>query len=330
MNSRMTDVLLGIVFFGALIGLGVATIVLSDFKFGVQRHDVVVLSPDVGYLQAGDPVLIFGMPSGKVTNIRRLPAPQEVAMGTGRTEACTVAIDVRLDVDLYEQLPVDSRFIIEDRGLLGGKLIRVEAGISKQLVPRDAPLVAITSVSALQSAGEIIAENRDSVRRAVESLVQMLEQGNRSGGLLGALLWDEVLAADVKRTVESITEVTEGLKRGDGTIGKLLREDDMYVEGQVAIGDIKRFFASAGDIVDQVKSGEGTAGKLIYSNEVHDGLLAVSSDLSGTDSVLGILLNDEELAKKFRAIINQVLGAVEDARESSPVQGVGSFLFGTF
>jgi phospholipid/cholesterol/gamma-HCH transport system substrate-binding protein len=326
----MTDVLLGIVFFGALIGLGMATIVLSDFKFGVKRYDVEILSPDVGYLQAGDPVLLFGMPSGKVVDILRLPEPVDVALGSGRTETCTVAIRTRLEVDIYEQLPVDSRLIIEDRGLLGGKLIRVESGSSTQLVERDAALVAITSVSALQSAGEIIAENRNSVRRAVEALVQMLEQGNRSGGLLGALLWDEMLAADFKHGVENISEVTDGLRNGEGTLGKLLRDDEMYDEGQVAIADVQGFFASAKDVSDQIKSGEGTIGKLIYSDDVHGRIIALSDDISGSDSVLGLLLHDEELASKFKSIINQVLGAVEDARESSPVQGVGSFLFGTF
>jgi hypothetical protein len=291
---------------------------------------VEILSPDVGYLQAGDPVLLFGMPSGKVLGIRRLPEPREIALGSGRTAICTVAIDTRLDVDIYEQLPVDSRFIIEDRGLLGGKLIRVEAGTSKQLVVRDAALVAMNSVSALQSAGEIIAENRESVRRAVESLVQMLEQGNHSGGLLGALLWDTSLADGVKRGISNISNLTDGLVAGEGTLGKLFQEDAMYDEGQAAIGDARGLFASFREVGEQIQSGEGTLGKLIYSDELHDSVLAISSDISGTDSVLGMLLHDKELAANFRAIVNQVLGAVEDARESSPVQGVGSFLFGTF
>jgi hypothetical protein len=326
----MTDVLLGLVFFGALIGLGVATIVLSDFKFGVTRHDVEILSPDVGYLQAGDPVLLFGMPSGKVVDIRLLPEPREVPVGGGRTESCTVAISARLDVDIYSRLPVDSRLVIEDRGLLGGKLIRVVSGSSRESVERGTPLVAVNSISALQSAGEVIAENRDSVRRAVEAAVQMLEQGNRSGGLLGALLWDESLAEDFKGGVDNLEELTEGLRRGEGTLGRLLRDDDMYEEGQVALADVKGFFESAAEISDQIRSGEGTIGKLVFSNDLHDSLLALSDDVSGGDSVLGMLLHDEELARKFRAIVDQVLGAVEDARESGPVQSVGSFLFGTF
>ena len=57
MNTRVSDILLGLVFFGALIGLGVATILLSDFRFGVERYEVELISPDVGYLRPGDPSL---------------------------------------------------------------------------------------------------------------------------------------------------------------------------------------------------------------------------------------------------------------------------------
>jgi phospholipid/cholesterol/gamma-HCH transport system substrate-binding protein len=321
MNNRVSDVILGIVFFGALIGLGVATIVLSDFKFGVTRYDVEILSPDVGYLQAGDPVLLFGMPSGKVVNIRRLGQPREVALPGGRPVLCSVAIDARLDVDVYTALPVDSALIIEDRGFLGGKLIRVAAGSSTQMFERGKPLVAFYSVSALQSAGEIIAENREPVRRAFEALVQMLEQGNRGGGLLGALLWDEPMKAAFKSAIDNVADISDGLRRGQGTIGRLLVEDDIYTDAQLTLGNVDGFFASAKEVADRIRSGEGTVGRLIYTDEMHDRLLALSDDLSGDKGLLGALIHDEELATKFRHIVDQVLGAVED---------VGSFLFGTF
>ena len=48
------------------------------------------------------------------------------------------------------------------------------------------------------------------------------------------------------------------------------------------------------------------------------------------DGLLAALIGDEQLADDFRSIMAQVLGAIEDARETTPVQSVGSFLFGTF
>jgi len=330
MNSRMSDVLLGLVFFGGLIGLGVATIILSDFRFGVERHEIEIISPDVGYLRPGDPVLLFGMPAGKVLDLRRLPAPQAVELPDGRTVNCAVAVRCRLDVDVYSTLPRDSRLVIEDRGLLGGKLIRVVTGTSETTFAPGTPLVAESAVSALQSAGEVIDENRENFRRTFDNLTQMVESANRGRGLLGALFYDETLYTRVKTLADDAATISSRLREGQGTLGKLLTQTDLYDSTQAGIGDAKGFFASAKDVVDQVKSGDGTLGKLVYSNDLHDQIAGLASDLRDSKGLLGVLIHDQELATKFRHIVDKVLGAVEDARETSPVMGVGSFLFGTF
>src|SRR6185295_8045547 len=105
-------VILGVVFFGALLGLGAVTIALSDFKFGAPRYDVDLISPDVGYLRAGDPVLLYGMPAGKVQVIQRLSAPRMGTAPDGTQVECRVVIHARFDADVYARLPVDSPIFI--------------------------------------------------------------------------------------------------------------------------------------------------------------------------------------------------------------------------
>jgi phospholipid/cholesterol/gamma-HCH transport system substrate-binding protein len=330
MNSRMSDVLLGLIFFGTLIGLGIATIVLSDFQFGVDRHEVEIISPDVGYLRPGDPVLLFGMPAGKVLDMRRLPEPVDVELPDGRTVTCAVGVRCRLDVDVYSTLPRDSRLIIEDRGLLGGKLIRVVTGTSETFVNPESPLVAESAVSALQSAGELLAENRENVKRTFDNFTQLIESANRGRGLLGALFYDETLNTKVKGFADDAAAISARLRGGQGTIGKLLVQTDMYDTAQSGLGEAKSFLTSAREVVDHVKSGQGTLGKLVYSDDLHDQIDGLVTDLRQSKGLLGALVNDPELATKFRHIVDKVLGAVEDARETSPVMGLGSFIFGTF
>lgn len=330
MNSRMSDVLLGLLFFGAMIGLGLATIVLSDFQFGVEPHEVEIISPDVGYLRPGDPLLIFGMPAGKVLELRRLPEPRKVELNDGREVSCAIGILCRLDVDVYATLPRDSRLIIEDRGLLGGKLIRVVTGTSETTFDRNTPLVAESAISALQSAGELLDENRENVRRTFDNFTQLIESANRGRGLLGALFYDQTLNTRVKSLADDAATISTRLRNGEGTLGKLLTQTDMYDSAQAGIGDAKGLFASAKDVIEHVKTGEGTLGKLVYSNSLYDQFEGLATDLRQSKGLLGALINDEELATKVRHIVEKVLGAVEDARETSPVLGVGSFLFGTF
>jgi ABC-type transporter Mla subunit MlaD len=330
MTSRYTDVLLGLLFFGSLIGLGVATIALSDYQFGEPRYQVEILSPDVGYLRPGDPVLLFGMPAGKVVAIERLPEPESHELTGGWRVECRVRVITSLEVDVYRSLPVDSELIIEDRGLLGGKLIRVETGSSPNYVPRDKPLVAVSAASALQSASEVLSENRENLRRTLDSLTQMVEQANRGGGLLGAMLWDEPLKRNVQETAEDLREAADAIQRGEGTLGRLIMQDDMYTEAQGTVDDAQGFFASAREVADRINAGEGTVGQLVTNDELYESARTFFADVQANKGLLGALIADEELATKFRHIVDQVLGAVEDARESSPVQSAGSFIFGTF
>lgn len=99
MNDRKQDALLGLIFFSALFGLGAVTILLSDFRLGVTLHEVTLLSDDVGFLRTGDPVLVYGMTSGKVTALERLSVPVDVSTADGQLVRCTVAIRATLDLD---------------------------------------------------------------------------------------------------------------------------------------------------------------------------------------------------------------------------------------
>jgi ABC-type transporter Mla subunit MlaD len=232
--SRLTDALLGVVFFGSLIGLGITTIVLSDVKFGVPHYDVDFISPDVGYLRPGDPVLVYGMPSGKVQTIDRLPASKTVTAADGTPAECRVKVRARMELDLYSNLPKDSTIVVEDRGLLGGKLVRIEKGMSDTLWQRDEPLLLIERRSALETAGDVFSENRENVRRTIDNLAQVAEAANHGTGVIGMLLHDEQsandargLLADARGSAAEIRAVAVSLHEGKGLLGALLADQQL-------------------------------------------------------------------------------------------------------
>ncbi len=303
MHTRSSDILLGLVFFGGLIGLGVATIALSDLRLGETQYDLDLYSADVGYLRPGDPVLLYGMPTGKVRDIERLAQPQTLERLDGTPVECAVVIRARLDADVYERLTTTGRIVVEDRGLLGGKLVRIDAGPGGQPLPPGSPLVAELSVSALQATSEILEENRADLRRTLDNLASATDRIGAGEGVLGALVHDDQLAADLRTGVADLRTTAAGLRdvtgrvaRGEGTLGKLVTDDALHTRVNAFFDDIAR-------LSDDVRAGRG---------------------------LLGALVSDEKLAEDFRSIVAQVLGTVEDARESSPVHGVGSLLFGTF
>lgn len=408
MSMRRIDILLGLVFFGALIGLGIVTIVLSDFAFGVERHRVELLSDDVGYLRPGDPILLHGMQSGKVEAIQRLPEMVELPLPegtTGETVPFTVRIIGIMDVDPYAYLRADYEVLIEERGLLGGKLIRIETGdSSRPMTP--GPLLAVATEPITQAASGILRDNRENLMRTIENLAQMTEDARGGEGLVGMLLRDGALQVRVRGIVDDIARVTDRLVSGEGTVGRLLTNSEPFDDLRAATSDLR-------DIAQNVRRGRGTAGKFLTEEDVYGNVLAATADfrslmagvregrgtfgrlatddtlvrsgeqavdnlvaitaglreghgtigrllvdealydtlvatldidLAGTfeeltrvldtaiegRGLLPMLLNDPQLAENFRDIVAQTLGAIEDARETTPVQSLGSFIFGTF
>lgn len=351
MTSRSTDVLLGTLFFGALLALGVATIALSDVRFGAPVYPVEIFTRDAGYLRPGDPVLVDGMPGGKVVDLRRLPEPRPLELPGGRVVECTVAITARLDVDIVGRLPVDSRLLIEDRGLLGGKLIRVAAGVQTRLLEAGQPLVAEAVAPVFQAVGEVISENRERLQYLISDLSLMSDRARRGEGLLGALINDGQLADDARtflrngrETSEHARSIAKSIDEGAGTLGRLVKSDEMWDDGRAALAaweetgaSLARSARGVEELVAGVERGEGNLGKLLKDSALHDRFAALVDDVSALSSdarhgrgLLHALIYDEVLVDDLRRAVALTLGAIEDARESSPVQGFGSFLFGTF
>lgn len=411
MTSTRQDLVLGTIFFAALIGVGAVTIVLSDFSFTTETHRFELYSDDVGYLRPGDPVLLYGMAAGKVETIERLPEPEVLTHPSthpafvGRDVRCTVEIGIKLEVDPLLHLRDDHRITIEDRGLLGGKLVRIEAGLGEQLVSTETVFVAEATDAALRAVGTLIEENREPLNRILENFAEVAEQVNSGAGPLGRLVRDDELGDRVDAIIDNLQTVTNGLAAGEGTIGQLLVDDQLYEDAQVFMSDlraamerVKRGEGSVGKLIqedelydqataimdslqqvaDGLAAGEGTAGKLLADSKLYDDLEATVASIreavdearagKGTigkllvdetlyteatsffetaarvgtrveeiaisvqegEGLLAALLTDKELADDLRNIMDQVLGAIEDARETAPVQSLGSLLFGTF
>ena len=56
----------------------------------------------------------------------------------------------------------------------------------------------------------------------------------------------------------------------------------------------------------------------------------VSEQLADEKGMIGAMINDEDLAIRFRRILNQVSRAIEDAREAAPISNFVQVLLGVF
>jgi hypothetical protein len=59
-------------------------------------------------------------------------------------------------------------------------------------------------------------------------------------------------------------------------------------------------------------------------------LRLTTDQLTRSDGLIGALINDKDMAVRFRRILTQVSRAIEDAREAAPIGNFVQVLLGTF
>lgn len=175
-------------------------------------------------------------------------------------------------------------------------------------------------------------ETKDNVHQVVadlKSIANRLASGTE--GVLGVLLNDRAAAANVQSILRNIDTIVEGAQKGEGIIGRLLRNDELARQFANLVGNLDTLLANVTNpeagAFGALSSDPGTARdiKATLANLRH-----VSDKLASRQGLLGMMINDEDLAVRFRRILTQVSRALEDAREAAPIGNFIQVLLGTF
>jgi phospholipid/cholesterol/gamma-HCH transport system substrate-binding protein len=150
----------------------------------------------------------------------------------------------------------------------------------------------VTNMASVSEKIGPIAEKADSTFTGLQTIVNNVEQGK---GTLGLLVKDETLYQDAKQTVASLKSITTDIEQGKGTLGKLAKDE--------ALGnDLQATMKSVREISDAINKGEGTLGKLV---------------------------KDDTLAKETEKTLKKVQKAAEGIQEQTPISVLGT-IFGFF
>jgi phospholipid/cholesterol/gamma-HCH transport system substrate-binding protein len=169
------------------------------------------------------------------------------------------------------------------------------------------------------------AETRDNLHgflASLRSLGKKLDEG--SDGVLGVLLNDADAARNVQSIVRNLDVIVTDARNGGGIVGKLLRDDELARRFSNLVGNLDALLANLTNAeagaLGALTSDPATARdvKTTLAN-----LRFVSEQLAQKQGLLGAMINDPDLATRFRRILTQVSRAIEDAREAAPI---GSFI----
>ena len=287
MSERSQQVRVGVAFILSLIVLVAGVLWFKNFQFGGRNVRFTVEFPRTSGLVRGDPVEVHGVPSGQVAGIR---------FESGRA---LVTLDLARDVNIYP----DSRFVIENVGIMGQKLVAVYPGTAT--TPVDPTQQNFTGV--YQPGIPEFMSNLEDV------LVSFRRLTNRLEDLLAAV--DDVDKGALRRTLENSETITENTARfmqeTRGELGQAIRNfsaamDDLHrtlngreakldtllatssraaVRADSALAALQAAVTRADSLMARLDRGEGSMGRLLHDEDLY-------RELTGTLSETRTLIAD--------------------------------------
>ncbi len=339
------------------------TVVISgmDLLTGKSRVKRLVTFENVGGLRPQDPVLVRGMPVGKV---------QHMALNEGKVEV-TILIDEKVCfLDGYE-------ISVKNTSVLGGSQLVIKEGKGSAL-GEDSVLVGKPVTDWMEDLGGLVGELRGAVSgddlqstmknlsRATASIANLAARVEKGEGSLGRLFSaDARLYNDLESTVASLRTVAGRLENGEGTLGKLMKEDRLYLDLSATLASVKTVAARLEDgrgtigklmgedetvyndlaeavknirsVTGKIDAGEGMLGKLIAgggdSTLMGDleasakSLRVVLGRLENGEGTLGHLSKDDAIAVEVEGAIKDVRQIIDNMRDTAPITTFTSLFF---
>ena len=244
---------------------------------------------NVSGLQTAAPITIHGVKVGTIESITFDPSKGS-------------DVKVALAVKRQYRLPVDTRAVIYDNGIMGGKAIMLELGSSSEVLSRGDQIISDGGSDMISSIGNELGDLKgkltvvaDNLATALANINTLVEQNtdNLSGTIsnlnsISASL-DGVLKSERKNIegiVTSLNGLAEMLDQNTERFDRIIGNVDAVAEQleQAKVDSLVKAFTSTADnlsrMLASINAGEGTVGELMNDKELYDNLAAASGNLS--------------------------------------------------
>ena len=354
--NTIRHVILGLFFFGTLVVLGFVTIYLGDFAAIGGARTFVAHFPEVDGLGAGDSVLVYGVPSGRVVDV-------SFAEGEPPPEK---RLKVTFTVSGELTLRRGYEIAIGNSSFLGGKQLEVIKGEGEPLTAAEySDLRGKADANLVRQLSGLLGENRGDVRRIVHSLANVVEDVDQGRRALSAILLEKAAHDDLNAAIASGRSILAKADGGEGSVGRALNSPELHDRfvgflrnGEQLLGDarekpgvihsliydgalaerLKSGLSGFSDVADRVGRGEGLLGKMTSPdsdatwNDVKSiaaDARALAADARAGKGALGKLLADPQteqqlvnIAARFSGIATDVGVLVDGARRGRGILGL--------
>ena len=244
---------------------------------------------NVSGLQTAAPITIHGVKVGTIESITFDPSKGS-------------DVEVALAVKRQYRLPVDTRAVIYDNGIMGGKAIKLDLGSSSELLKRGDQIISDAGSDMMSSIGNELGDLKgkltvvaDNLATALANINTLVEQNtdNLSGTISNlnsiSSSLDGVLKSERKNIegiVTSLNGLAEMLDQNTERFDRIIGNVDAVAEQleQAKVDSLVKAFTSTADnlsrMLASINAGEGSVGELMNDKELYDNLAAASGNLS--------------------------------------------------
>ncbi len=357
-SAAFRNFVVGLVFLGSLLALGVVTLLVSGLTIGGKVTMIPVYFDHVSGLREGDESRYRGHRVGQVERIETFFQPGRAAPGAAAGATAGAGRPIRVTIRVNDELPLtrDTQFLVKSRGPLGGNYVEIVPGTG-DLRTAEAGFDGSATPDLFEEIGEVVRENRQGLKEAITQIGDTVKAINEREGALGALLKDPATRDRLTKAIENIEEISRAIREGQGTVGKLINDPKVYndlekITGAIAAGegtfgklvmeskihdDLEDLIARARRIAADVEEGEGTLALLVKDKEFAQDVREAASEFRETiakvnqgEGTAGQLVNNREAWDRLVFVLRQAQEAVEDFREQAPINTFVNAIFSGF
>lgn len=312
-KQQRNELIVGLVFFGAMVFLGAYTIVISGLFKGPQKTYLVSF-PRIYGLKKGDQVRVEGLEKGEVSELRLDPQAK------GDEDRVLARLKVATDVEIYKD---QSEVKVTPFSPLGGRIVEIRRGYDsprgrylsieeaeKQSVNVEEYRIRGTAEGELlQTLNALVDENRPGIAKIVSNLAFVSERLTKTDSVIGALLNDDGTGAELQNMVgelqdtsRSLAKILRRIEQGKGVAGELVAEESpLHDNLNGAVLHANGALSQAEVMLANANSGKSALGVLVSSDEtvsgdarsiVHD-ISLVTSDVAAGNGSLGKIVKDD-------------------------------------
>ena len=203
------DLIVGLLFLGAILLVGMMTFMIKGVPAGAANYVLDVKFDDVGGLTKGDSVRVRGVKLGEIEEV------------TFSEEAVTVT------VRLHKEIAPKDGYVFEvlPSSPLGGNYLRYNPGRGAAVATSD--LAGKAGGDLFTTINEILSENRDDIRRSINSLESILNSIDNGNGVISALFKDETMKLDLAASLSDMKNITGRIDRAEGLLGAVISDPQM-------------------------------------------------------------------------------------------------------